>query len=70
MASISVKQQQKLSQLQSMRLTQHQIFALKMLAMGAMELRSEIYKQAEDNPALEIVSDPLLDESELREKYA
>ncbi len=51
-----------------MRLTQHQIFALKMLAMGAMELRSEIYKQAEDNPALEIVSDPLLDESELREK--
>lgn len=68
MSGISVNQQQKHSQLQSMRLTQHQIFALKLLAMGAMELRSEIYKQAEDNPALEITSDPLLDESEVTEK--
>jgi len=42
-----------------MRLTQSRILGLKMLAMGTTELRNEIYKQAEENPALEITDDPL-----------
>ena len=42
-----------------MRLSQNRILGLHMLSMGTSELRNEIYRQAEENPALEITSDPL-----------
>lgn len=66
MAKISQSQQQSAKQVQSQRqkLSQNQIRALRYLEMGSQDLRDEIYKIAEENPAIEIVNDPL----ELRSK--
>ena len=58
-------------------MSMQQIQALNFLAMGTQDLRSEIYKFVAENPALEIVSDPLsVSESQrvkkqnLRESYS
>ncbi|MCR4954401.1 MAG: hypothetical protein K6A43_10040 [Treponema sp.] len=53
------KQSQKQSQLQTQILSQQQIQALKFLAMPSRDLREEILSFANENPALEIVHDPL-----------
>lgn len=60
MAKISQSQQQSAKQVQSQRqkLSQNQIRALRYLEMGSQDLRDEIYKIAEENPAIEIVNDP------------
>ena len=50
-------QQQKASQTQSQRIGQKQIQSLKFLAMSSEDLRQEILKEVEKNPALEIVAD-------------
>ena len=55
--AIGFSQQQKVSQIQAQRMGQKQIQSLKLLSMGAEDLRQEILAQAEKNPALEIVSD-------------
>ena len=63
---------QKFSQIQSqkqiMRMSQRQIQAVSMLAMSVTDLRDEIYKAVSDNPALEIVRDPLKTSAEYYEK--
>ena len=51
-------QSQRQTQKQVQRLSQIQIQALKFLTMNSRDLREEIYKAAEENPAIEIVSDP------------
>ena len=48
---------QKTSQTQIMKLSQKQIMAMNLIAMGNLELREEIIKKAEENPALEISED-------------
>ena len=53
-----LEQVQRASQIQTLRMSQQQIQSMKMLAMNAQELRTEIYKEVEKNPALEIVNDP------------
>ena len=50
-------QRQKNSQTQSQRMGQWQIQSLNLLSMNAEDLREEIFRQVEKNPALEIVSD-------------
>ena len=50
-------QRQRISQTQTQRMGQRQIQSLNLLAMGADDLREEIYAQAEKNPALEIEDD-------------
>ena len=52
-------QAQQQVQKQVQKLSQVQIQALKFLAMNSRDLRDEIYKAIEENPALEIVFDPL-----------
>lgn len=55
--AISVSQYQTTQQLQT--LSQHQIQTLNFLKMGSKELREEILKAVQENPALEITFDPL-----------
>ncbi|MCR4741889.1 MAG: hypothetical protein K5866_03340 [Treponema sp.] len=50
---------QSLIQRQVQHLSQRQIQALGFLSMDSMDLREEIFKAVNENPALEIVSDPL-----------
>jgi RNA polymerase sigma-54 factor len=45
------------SQQQTFRLSQRQIQAVRLLRMGSKDLRSEIYRNLSENPALEITSD-------------
>ena len=52
MAAIDFQQTLKQSQVQVM--SQKQIQAMNLLAMGSYDLREEIYRQAEENPALEV----------------
>ena len=61
MAKISQSQQQSAKQVQSQKqkMSQNQIRALRYLEMGTQDLRDEIYKIADENPAIEIVNDPL-----------
>ena len=54
--SLVLKQSQK----QNQRLSQVQITALNYLAMANENLRDEIYRAVSDNPALEIVREPVL----------
>ncbi|BDC92373.1 hypothetical protein [Treponema bryantii] len=54
--SLTLRQEQK----QIQRLSQVQITALNYLAMGNETLRDEIYKAVSENPALEIVREPVL----------
>ena len=46
-------------QVQQQRMSQQQIMSLKLLAMGSLDLRDEVYKKAAENPALEITGDSL-----------
>lgn len=64
MAQTQVQQQ---TQKQLQKLSQVQIQALKYLAMNSRDLRDEILKAAEENPAIEIISDPF---KASREKYS
>lgn len=59
MSEIGIAQTQRTSQLQTQIMSQKQILAMKLIGMGSQELRDEIIRQAEENPALEIVRDPL-----------
>lgn len=54
-----MEQSQRQEQQQVQILSQQQIQALKFLAMPGRELREEIFSFASENPALEIVKDPL-----------
>ena len=54
---IGLSQQQNVSQVQSMKLSQQQIQGLTLLGLNAFDLRSEIYDQIEKNPALMISED-------------
>jgi RNA polymerase sigma-54 factor len=60
MLGYGLEQIQRTSQVQVQRMSQTQIQAMNMLAMGSQDLRTEIYKEIENNPAIEIVCDPLL----------
>ena len=55
MAGLEFQQKQIQSQIQIM--SQKQIQALKLLAMNSKDLTEEIYKAAEENPALVITKD-------------
>lgn len=48
------------SQKQLQRISQRQIYALSLLSMSTADLSEEIYREAAENPALEIVYDPNL----------
>ena len=48
---------QKTSQKQIQRMSQKQIQAVRFLTLSARDLREEIYREVEENPALEIVED-------------
>ena len=50
---------QRQEQIQSQILSQQQIQALKYLAMPSRDLRDEIFSFASNNPAIEVVNDPL-----------
>lgn len=60
-------QSQQQTQKQIQKLSQVQIQALKYLAMNSRDLRDEILKAAEENPAIEIISDPF---KASREQYS
>ena len=60
-------QRQAQSQKQIQKMSQVQIQAMNYLAMTSRDLRQEIFKAVEENPALEIVSDP---KKHLREEYS
>ncbi len=57
MAEMALSQVQKTAQVQVQRLSQKQIQILRFLSMNSQDLRNEILREAEENPALEIVSD-------------
>ncbi|MBD5442398.1 MAG: hypothetical protein HDR34_03160 [Treponema sp.] len=59
MAELSFLQTQRASLAQRQVMSQKQILALKLIAMQNGDLRNEIYKQAEENPAIEIVRDTM-----------
>ena len=60
-------QRQAQSQKQIQKMSQVQIQAMNYLAMTSRDLRQEIFKAVEENPALEIVADP---KKTLREEYS
>ena len=55
---ITANQNQFQTDLQLQKMSQQQIQTLKYLAMGSKDLREEILKAVDNNPALEIVFDP------------
>lgn len=57
MALLGLEQVQKTSQIQTQRLSQYQIQVMNMIGMSSQDLRSEILREVEENPALELVSD-------------
>lgn len=57
MAAQKLSLVQKNSQIQTMKLSQKQIMAMNLIAMGNLELREEVFKKVEENPALELVED-------------
>lgn len=57
MADFSLQQTQNASQVQVQRMSQKQIQAIKLISMNNTELRDEIYKFADENPAFEITDD-------------
>ena len=61
MQDFSMKQTQKSSQLQVQKMSRKQILAVKLISMNNMELRDEIYKFADENPAFEITDDSFSD---------
>ncbi|MBQ9237866.1 MAG: RNA polymerase factor sigma-54, partial [Treponema sp.] len=56
-----LEQMQRLSQTQAQRMSQKQIQAMRLLALSSQDMRAEIYRAVEDNPALEIVNDAFID---------
>lgn len=58
MADFEFSQRQTQSQKQVQRLSQNLVYGLKILQMPTKDLRSEIYRVVNENPALEIVRDP------------
>ena len=58
MSEVGLSQTQRTSQIQTQLMSQKQILAHKLIGMGSQELRDEIIRQAEENPAIEIISDP------------
>lgn len=69
MALLGLGQVQKTSQVQTQKLSQRQIQFMNMLGMSSFDLRGEILKEIEENPALELVSDNYSDgTSVLRKK--
>lgn len=63
---ITANQQQFQKDLQIQKMSQQQIQTLNFLAMGNKDLREEILKAVDENPALEIVFDPLENEHSSR----
>ncbi len=61
MTGYGLEQVQRSSQLQTQKISQRQIQALRILALGNQDLRDEIYRKADENPALEIAGDPTAD---------
>ncbi len=59
MPGLEFQQTQRVSQIQTQRMSQQQIYSLNLLAMSSQDLRSEIYAAVDKNPALEISQDPL-----------
>lgn len=57
MQDFSLQQTQNASQIQVQKMSQKQIQAIKLISMNNTELRDEIYKFAEENPAFEITDD-------------
>lgn len=57
MAEPRLSLEQKNVQIQTMKLSQQQIMAMNLIAMGSLELREEILKKVDENPALEIKED-------------
>lgn len=57
-----MKFQQRQKQKQSQKISQRQIQAISMISMDSRDLRDEIFKEASENPAIEIVSDPLAED--------
>lgn len=55
---IGTSQKQNLSAIQTQKLSMHQIQTLNFLAMSGSDLREEILKAVNENPALQIVKDP------------
>ena len=64
----SLKLQQTQKQVQ--RLSQVQITALNYLAMGNEALKDEIYRAVSDNPALEIVREPVISDYRRTDSYS
>ncbi len=60
MAEPRLSLEQKNVQIQTMKLSQQQIMAMNLIAMGSLELREEILKKVDENPALEIKEDKFL----------
>ena len=63
-------QRQTQSQKQIQKMSQVQIQALKILAMNSRDLRQEIYRAVEENPALEIVSESEKKSARLQNEYS
>ncbi len=57
MAAQNLSLEQKAVQVQTMKLSQQQIMAMNLIAMGNFELREEILKKVDENPVLEITQD-------------
>ena len=60
MAEPRLSLEQKNVQIQTMKLSQQQIMAMNLIAMGSLELREEILEKVDENPALEIKEDTFL----------
>ncbi len=60
MAEQRLSLEQKNVQIQTMKLSQQQIMAMNLIAMGSLELREEILEKVDENPALEIKEDKFL----------
>ncbi|MBR5401666.1 MAG: RNA polymerase factor sigma-54 [Treponema sp.] len=63
-------QRQTQSQKQIQKMSQVQIQALKILAMNSRDLRQEIYRAVEENPALEIVNESEKKSARLQNEYS
>lgn len=59
--ALSFSQVQRVTQKQSLKLSQIQIQSLNLLSLNSADFRSEIYKEVEKNPALEITGDSIED---------
>lgn len=68
--ALSFSQVQRVSQKQSLKLSQIQIQSLNLLSLNSADFRSEIYKEVEKNPALEITGDSVEDGIENVSKFS